>query len=211
MDDPRDYAVDWPNFAAVSLNAIGSAHFLHNLSVTSFQDVFAATNHLLAMRYERIGFFMLGNVLDSFLGGYEMALRRAGGLALPPLIQKHLAEKPFLAWLRRTRADVVLTTSGMEVVDAIRRSGRHVPADIGVCMTDDIDHPGYLSGMRQSRSEVSRWAVDSLHSMLTHNEIGPPLKPVEIQFPSRWTDGRTLRPLPPGPRDAPATVDPSLA
>jgi len=191
--NPRDYPISWEGFSAVSLHAEPSAHFLHNLSVPYFQDTYDAARHLLARGYQRVGFFMVGNVLDSFLGGYEVAVGRAGQPVLPVLTQEHFQGRPFLAWLKRTRPDVVLTTSGMEVVEALRRSGRTIPEEIGVCVTDDIDEPGYLSGMRQPRRQLCRWAVDSLHAMLTHNEIGPPTDPVEIHFPSRWTEGKTLK------------------
>lgn len=191
--DPRVYPVDWASFCAVSLHAEPSSHFLHNLSVPYFQDTYDAARQLLAKGYQRIGFLMVGNVLDSFLGGYEVAVGRSGLPVLPILTQEQFVEKPFVSWLKRTRPDVVLTTSGMEIVGAIRRLGMRIPEDIGVCVVDDIDKPGYLSGMRQPRCQLSRWAVDSLHSMLTHNEIGPPTDPMEIQFPSRWTEGQTVR------------------
>ncbi len=192
--DPRDYPIDWEKFCAVSIHAEPSAHFLHNLSVAYFQGVYDAARKLVSMGHQRIGFLMVGNVLDSFLGGYEVAVGRSGLPVLPGLVQQTFQEKPFLAWLKRIRPEVVLTTSGMEVVEALRRNGLSIPKDIGVCVIDDIDKPGYLSGMRQPRSQLCRWAVDSLHSIITHNEFGPPTDPVEIQFPSRWADGQTVRP-----------------
>ncbi len=73
--DPRDYEIDSKFFPAVGLHAHSSAHSLHNLSVPYFQDTYDAARHLLARGYQRIGFLMVGNVLDSFLGESLAAVR----------------------------------------------------------------------------------------------------------------------------------------
>lgn len=196
--DPREYGIEWENYAAVSLSALPTAHFLHNLSVPYFQDTYDAAQRLTALGYRRIGFLMVGNVLDPFLGGYEVALQRSGLELFPVLRSECGVPAESVRWIKKHRLDAVLTTSGLDVVEAIQKARLRIPQDVGICVIDDIDKPGFLSGMQQPRRQLSRWAVDSLHNMLTHNEIGPPLEPVEIQFPSRWSPGNTVR-TPPEP------------
>lgn len=192
-DDHKALNLDWSRLSAISLSAAPSLRFLNNLSVPYFQDTYFAVTELVRRNYRRIGFVMVGNVLEQFLAGYETAVHRCRLPEIKPLVSMRGVPKNFESWVQKNRLDCVLTTTGLELLEALRATGRRVPEDIGMGFVDDYDAPGLLSGLHQPRVKISSWAVDMLHTMIQRNETGVPEDPVEVHFPSNWSEGTTLR------------------
>lgn len=193
-DDLTTLQFDWAAHCAISLSASPSIQFLTDISIPFFQDTYTAIVELWRRGYRRIGFIMVGNVLDQFLAGYQSAVHRTGLPMVPPLISAVGVPAQLDAWIRKHKLDAILTTTGMELFEAIRDTGRDVPGDIGLCCVDDIDAPGFLSGLHQPRTRIASLAVDMLHLMIQRNEVGVPSDPMEIHIPSSWTEGHTLLP-----------------
>ena len=192
--DLRAVRLHWDQLAAVTLSAIPGSRFLHNLSISYFQDAYLATQKLVERGYRRIALVLMSGAPDAILGGYEVALQLAG-LPIPgPLRAGSGVPRAFASWMRRAKPDCLLTMGGPEYLVAVRELGLRVPQDLGVAFLDDLDAPGELSGLHQPREQLLRWGVDLVHTMLTHNEFGPPADPVEMQFASLWREGGTIRP-----------------
>lgn len=193
-NDLRQIDLGWQNFAALTLSASPSVRFLTNLSVPYFQDTYFAVSELVRRGYHRIGFVMIGNILDEFLSGYQTAVNRFRLPVIKPLVTVCGVPSSLDSWIAKNRLDVVLTTTGLELLEAIRVTGRKVPEDLGLCCVDDIDAPGILSGLHQPRQKLANLAVDILDTMIQRNEHGIPSDPMEVHLPSSWSEGTTLLP-----------------
>lgn len=192
--NPKELDLDWDRLAVVTTSAQFGTNFLHNITVPYFQDTYFAAQQLIERGFERIGFVMTGNVLDAYLGGYEVAMKAAKMPVIPPLFAEVGVPKGVKSWIKRNRLDCVLTTTGSDLLMALREMGVRVPEELGFAVIDDIDDPGVLSGLRQPRLQLNRWGIDFLHNLLTHNEFGIPSDPLQMQFSSTWSEGQTLVP-----------------
>lgn len=202
-DDLSTLEFDWDSHCAISLSASPSIQFLTNLSIPFFQDTYTAVIELWRRGYRRVGFVMIGNILDQFLAGYQSAVHRTGLPVVAPLVSERGVPQRLDDWIRRHRLDAILTTTGLELLDAVQSTGRDVPGDIGMCFVDDIDAPGRLSGLHQPREKLASLAMDMLHLMIQHHEQGIPADPLDVHLPSSWSEGETLLPAAPGGADAP--------
>ncbi len=193
-DDHRRLNLAWHQIAAVSLSAAPSVQFLTNLSVPYFQDTYSAVQEVGRRGYKRVGFVMIGNILEQFLAGYETAVHSLRLPVIKTLVSKSGVPAGLAGWIRKNSVDCIVSTTGLELLEALRVGGFSVPRDIGLCCVDDFDAPGLLSGLHQPRVKLASLAVDILHTMIQRNEIGIPDCPMEIHLPSEWSEGTTLSP-----------------
>lgn len=181
--------------------------FGHSLMAPSLDlvanDQFAASalalKKLRAMGHRRIGFVTsrpLGERTNwQFVGGY---LGEQAGLPAKERLPIFLHEESALSaagfqaltpWLKKHRPDAVITHFP-EMLGHLSRQGVRVPEDISVAMLPAVAQETW-AGVDLNSKEVGRTAVDSLASMLYHNERGVPTTPKRILIQAIWQEGTT--------------------
>jgi LacI family transcriptional regulator len=94
------------------------------------------------------------------------------------------------AWLKQEKPDAVLTDI-CELPEYLAAAGYLVPQDIGHAALSVLD--GHAdAGIDQNSREIGRAAVQTLISLINHNERGIPAIPREVLVAGRWVDGATL-------------------
>jgi LacI family transcriptional regulator len=192
--------LDWPVFSAVALGYTLAHPSLHLVSTHQYRSMKLAVRRLLDRNYRRIGLVMLqasdDRVDHNWLAGYlVMQQVLPAARRLPHLFLAEWNEAAFAAWVRRHRPDAIVTKCP-EVLPALRRLGRRVPADLGVALLTLENFTGDFAGVDENPREVGAAAVDYVAGMIHRNERGVPAMPQRVLIEGTWVDGSTVRPAP---------------
>lgn len=191
--DFRSYAL-----VAISRFAIGSR--AHRAGSDAFAGMQLICDQVAALGYKRIG---LAHALEvesrlryEWLGGLakEHFLRGSPFVVVSPFLPGgQMEETRFLAWVRRSRPDCIVTNDD-RLPSWLRNAGLRIPADIGVVFInrDIVDHPN-PSGIAQHFDAIGRSAIEQLHTSLQRGELGFPRVQKEILIRPHWVRGATLR------------------
>jgi LacI family transcriptional regulator len=101
-------------------------------------------------------------------------------------------QAPFVAWLEKTRPDVVLTLYP-RVRDWVLATGRRVPRDLGLIQLERRPDQAEWAGMDQHNDVVGEAAVDMLVGLLHSHEGGAPAFPRATLIGASWREGETVR------------------
>lgn len=96
-------------------------------------------------------------------------------------------------WLGRNHPDVIVT-NGPGVGLWLKRTGRNVPGDVGLCRIDASG--GQDSGLRPNYAALGRTAVNMLASALEHGVNGEIMPRALLCIPNGWHEGESLRAAP---------------
>jgi DNA-binding LacI/PurR family transcriptional regulator len=97
---------------------------------------------------------------------------------------------PFSAWLKKKRPEALLTDVS-QTREVLATLGYRVPEDIGLAATSILDGNA-LAGIDQNSEEIGKAAMETLISLMNHNDQGIPRVYREILITGTWTDGTTL-------------------
>jgi LacI family transcriptional regulator len=192
--------LDWPAFSAVALGYTLASPSLHLVSTHQFRSMKLALARLAERGYRRIGLVMLAasdaRVDHNWLAGYLVGQQIMPSVGrLPHLFLHEWNEREFARWLRREKPDAFVTKHA-EVLPALARLGRRVPADIGVAFLTLPSVNGEYSGLDENPREVGAAAADYLAGMIHRNERGVPAMPQRVLIDGTWIDGQTVRTAP---------------
>jgi LacI family transcriptional regulator len=198
---PQWGSFDWSQFSVVRFGYSLPAPPAHLVTSDQLMDGLIAFENMWRHGYRRIGMVMWskqGTRAVRFSAGYLYAqLRVEAKLRLPPLIlTEDSAHKDAAlgAWLKREQPDAILT----DVADLhqwLKKMNYRVPQDIGLAALSVLDGEAD-AGIDQNSREIGRAAVQTLISLIHHNECGIPQIPREVLVTGRWVDGHTLPPRP---------------
>ncbi len=199
------HELDWPRLICVGLGYVYKDHPLHRATHNHFHGVRTACENLVRLGYRRIGLMLESSqntrVGYSWLGGYLAAAQMLGVARLEPLLTRD-DEPPATVrqWLRRQRPDAVIGFGPRQFL-ALEHAGCRIPADVGFAALDiaqmNLDHVAEPAGIDQNLEQIGATAIDTLATLLYHNEQGFPLHPVLSMIEGRWIDGRTAPQRPP--------------
>lgn len=99
-----------------------------------------------------------------------------------------------IAWLRRHRPGVVVTTQS-HFHDRLVSAGFRIPGRLGVVNLDLPPGCAGLSGIDQMPRDIGAAAVDIVVGRINNNETGIPSSPLTFSLLGRWVPGGTIRPL----------------
>lgn len=201
-DKPVWDGLHWDKFSIVRFGYSLSSPPAHVVTSDQVLDGVLAYESMRARGYRRIGMVMWaaqGTWRVRFSAGYLYAQLRAG--ARPRLIPLSLSENRQQAqqqlrkWLRQVRPEAILTDV-IQMPEMLARAGYRVPQDIGHAAFSVLDGQAD-AGINQNSEEIGRAAVQTLISLINHNERGIPETAREVLIAGRWVDGRTLPLRPP--------------
>jgi len=187
----------WEDFSVVRFGYSLSSPLAHVVTSDQVLDGMLAYESMWNRGYRRIGMVMWaaqGTRLVRFSAGYLYAqLRLNARTQLQPLAlneDRREAQRQLKLWLKQVKPDAVLTDVG-ELPDLLTKVGQRVPEDIGLAALSVLD--GHAdAGINQNSEEIGRAAVQTLSSLINHNERGTPQISREVLVSGRWMDGKSL-------------------
>jgi LacI family transcriptional regulator len=192
---------DWSKFSIVRFGYSLLAPATHLVTSDQLMDGLLAFENMWRHGYRRIGMVTWaaqGTRAVRFSAGYLYAqLRVPATLRLPMLILNEAdprKEQSLQTWLRKTKPDAILTDV-TELRPWLDQLNYRVPEDFGLAALSVLDG-GADAGIDQNSIEIGRAAVQTLISLIHHNECGIPATPREVLVTGRWVDGNTLPPRP---------------
>ena len=184
------------NFPYVLIDHQGTNEQDYAVGATNWQGAYNATEYLLKLGHQRIGFITgsmdLGCARDR-LAGYQAALKTYHVALDPELIYEgdfhqldgYAGTNKLLA--RPARPTAIFASNdvmAMSVMDAVRECDLRVPEDVSVIGFDDIPQAGHvrpaLTTVRQPLEQMGRVAAQMLLDMLKD----PEAKPQRIELPT---------------------------
>lgn len=190
----------WRNHALAALGYSLARPALHRAVNHQTHSIRLALAELQAVGYRRIGLVIRRHederTARNWLSSALLAQYDALGtdMAFPLLMPERVERRQVLAWVKRERPEVVVTTEPElgTMLRAVRvpRGGRldfahlHLTPDIAGC-----------SGIDQNNERVGEAAVDLVVEQLHRNSYGIPENPKTVLIEGRWVPGRTA----PGP------------
>lgn len=188
---------DWSQFSVIRFGYSMPTPATHVVTSDQLMDGLLAFENIWRRGYRRIGMVMWeaqGTVIVRFSAGYLYGqLRVQPSLRLPPLVlrEDHPKREQLLQdWMKQERPDAILTDIPL-LRDWLARLGYQVPRDVALAALSVLDGQAD-AGIDQNSREIGRAAVQTLISLIHHNECGIPPTPREVLITGRWVDGQSL-------------------
>jgi DNA-binding LacI/PurR family transcriptional regulator len=193
--------LEWPWFSAVVASRTLLAPRLHSIAPHQAYNMRLLCLKTHALGYRAPGLFIgvaaNERVGHNWVGAFlDFQHSTPGVRAIPPLTPAAATDPAKLvAWARRHRPDVIITTRPAECVAILGAAGIRIPADVGLAQPSGVatgsDLPLYH--VDECFAEVGRRAIDTLEGMIHRHETGVPAKPLSISIEGELRDGPTLR------------------
>ena len=194
------HQIDWEKFCLVRFGYSVKTPHTHLVTSNQFAAGLIAIENMWRLGYRRIGFVSSRDPdhLRNFKGGLFMKKAEFGeALKLSVFEYSSVHASPddlrlFSDWLKKDRPEAILTDV-MQTRETLEKLGYRIPEDIGLAATSILDGSADV-GIDQNSEEIGRAAMETLVSLLNHNEYGIPHVVREVLITGRWVDGSTLPP-----------------
>jgi len=182
--DFRDW--NWPEFAAVSLGALGHQPAMHGVAADYFDAACSATHRLREEGAQRIGFAVLPELEartgHRWLGGYRAGIGKQRAYEF----SGGLDPKKLKAWVKRHQIDALLTIH-TDLAKAWPSSEQRV-------VLLNSEQEGVNESWRFIRldpRQIGEEGVRLLHHLLLRREYGLPQEPKMVALRGAWQGGET--------------------
>jgi DNA-binding LacI/PurR family transcriptional regulator len=196
----------WRDHALATVGFSLARPQLHRAVNHQIHSIRLALTELLALGYRRIGIVVSrhadSRVERNWLSSILLMQHENSGTdrSFPLFLEEKIERRTLLAWLRREKPEVVVTT-GDVMPATVARAGRRRDGRVGFAhlhLTPDL---AGCSGIDQNNERVGAAAVDLVVEQLHGNTYGLPENPKTVLIEGRWVPGTTA----PGPRRVAAT------
>ena len=196
----RHIRLDWTRLAAVSIDGSLLAPSLHRVMADHAFNLLLAIKSLKRLGYRRIG-ICFSEEVDRFSHHTCRATAcyiqetSAKSQQVPPLFYSGSSsvaqEKLVLAWVRRTKPDVVVGLDNRLVL-WLKRAGYRVPEEIGVAHVAVDDDVSDWAGIYSNKREIGAAAVEWVITLLQNHRFGLPKLAMNMLVHGSWRPGNTL-------------------
>jgi len=196
-------ALDWSHYAGVYTDYVIAKPRLHCVCSDHYLAMFTAMERLAALGYRRPGLVISRHQDERLLYRWEAGFtaRREhypDFARIKPLVPVDVTREAFTKWFKETKPDVVLCHRA-EVIEWMQECGARVPETHGFCCLNQTMNPRSCAGVDLQPRLLGARAVELLIAQIYHNEYGVPPTASITSIPAVWTDGPTLRAMPPVP------------
>lgn len=200
---PREFDPIWHRSAAVAIGTRPVWPVIHFVSNDQYVTVFRAVREVAALGYRRLGLCLashIDNIIENkFTAGFRAAQNRLGlEQEVPVFDLQPGTRKPFAAWLKRHKPEVILTIHA-EVKEWVESLGLAVPAEVALVQLDKSSETSDWAGMQQNSELIGRSAIDMVIGQIHRNESGLPPVQKSMLIESTWSTGATVRDKSPRP------------
>lgn len=210
-------AFDWSKFSVVRLGYSLTFPPAHVVGGNHLTSGLRAYDNMRRLGYSRIGFVFCMGVTTRFKAGFVMRQSEQNGPVVPLLSLTRnpenglIDDRSLVSWLDQFCPDAVLTDVS-SLRETLIRLGYRIPGDLGLAALSVLDGESD-TGIYQNSEEIGRVAIDTLASLIAHNDRGIPAIPREVLIESEWRDGGMLPPRSPSadrhPRSSTTRAKPS--
>ncbi|MBM3854183.1 MAG: LacI family transcriptional regulator [Verrucomicrobia bacterium] len=204
-DEEPPPPLNWEYFSAVGINVTYKPLPLHVVCSDHHHAITRIVHECHALGYRRPALVIVRSQRHYFQGlvesGYLSAVDALVGVKrIAPLYVESIEdrtrfdESAFRQWLKRRRADVLITPDAEFLERILRDLGLQVPSDIGLASLGCAAIGDRFSGICQLGHKKGAAAMDVLAGLVERNETGLPEHPITTLIEGRWNPGRTLRP-----------------
>jgi LacI family transcriptional regulator len=194
---PPSCRLDWAQFALAAVGRTEVGCELHRTAGDYYRAVREICERCRARGYRRIGLAVSRDhdaahqsLHRSALLGCQAEWPRSEHV--PVLIADAWEPAPFLAWVKRHRPDVIITSAD-EPWHWLAEAGYRIPDDVGFIRPHVSDHLPKASGFLFDEPQLGAAAIDLVVEQLNHNERGLPDMVKRVLLPGRWFEGKSLR------------------
>jgi DNA-binding LacI/PurR family transcriptional regulator len=188
--------LDWSRFTTVAIGWSFNEVACHHIANSQFHTINTALAVCRDRGFTRIG-FTIPQIVDEktehiWLAAYLGFIARHPSLKkLPPLITQTFEAPEFLAWQKKHRPEVIVTTH-QPIKKWLTDSGVRIPEDVAYVHLDlTADFPDF-AGINQQPEQVGAAAVDLLVEQINQNRRGIPEVAKSVLVEGVWREGATL-------------------
>ena len=196
--------LDWEEFSAVSFGFTLTRPSLHNVALDHFRSIQKLMKNLHQMGYRRPRLILSlksdQRVSSSWSAGFAVSLRQLELIPSDPVFLTSGDFQDFLAAIKKTKPDVILTTRGWatQARQHLPAAGLHIPDDIGLAAINFSTGDEGQGGIHEDGALLGRHAVEMLAGMLQRGDKGVPKNVKHLVTEGDFQVGRTLRQTPAG-------------
>ncbi len=190
--------LDWPweELAAVAIGTNLREPGVHRVRSSHFRSLAVAMKQCFAMGYRRAGLALRIDHRTDFrwLASY---LAVGEGMdsrdRVEPFCSEDWRAEPFLEWVAREKPEVILASSGEEVLRWLTKAGFAVPERMGLVSLSLGSKRSRISGIYENWEFQGERAVMVLADLLIDNEFGLQKSPVISVVEGSWNLGKTVQ------------------
>jgi DNA-binding LacI/PurR family transcriptional regulator len=191
---PDTSSLDWHHYSVVKFGYSVGSLSAHVVAGNHSKATMLAFSQILKKGYERVGYMCHLCPSTRSKAGFLMSQ----GILPPeqrlPILELDLRLEDTIQrlqqWIEKHKPDAILTEIA-ETSVMLRKLGYRVPRDIGLSATSVLDGNAD-AGIVQNSEEIGKTAVETLVSLIYHNQTGFPEPCREVLVDSSWQDGSTL-------------------
>jgi len=194
------FTLDWDRFATVVIEYSFTRPAFDRVVTNSYD-----TMHMVIRECRKRGYTRLGVALSQFVdernegllcAAYALARERDPDMAsLPPLIIPQWDSKAFLAWFKREKPQVVISSNFLlpQIGACLAKLKRRVPDQIGLVNLNLFPAHQHYSGVCQDAPAIGAMATRLVIEKLNHNDQGIPAARMTMLTDGYWFEGKTLK------------------
>jgi len=189
--------IHWEKFNIVRFGYSVQVPCAHLVTSNHLTCGMLAIENMWRLGYKRIGFVAFQDTHFNFRAGF-LSKQVFQIKEQPPTFTFLSSDNPsaqlslFSKWLKTNRPEAILTDAP-STREMLAKLGYRVPEDIGLAATSVLDGNAD-AGIDQNSEAIGRAAMETLISLLNHNEYGIPDVVREVLITGKWVDGTTLPP-----------------
>jgi len=191
--------LDWDDFSVVSFGFTLTQPSVHNVALDHFRSIQRLMEkiHRLGYRRPRLILSLHSDlrVSSAWSAGFAISLRQLELIPSDPVFLTSPHFSDFLAAIKKSKPDVVITTRGWANLarERLPHSGLRAPQDIGIAAVNLAPSDHGLHGIVEDGRLIGRHAVEMLTAMLQRGETGIPQNIKHLITEGEIQHGSTLR------------------
>jgi LacI family transcriptional regulator len=188
----------WPYFSVVAHGLSIASPVFHRTTNDHYQSMLLCMHECRQLGYRLPAFALAEDISRRLEFRWESAFATMVGKLgfarhIDPLLFAQWDAARIAQWVRREKADVLLTLASEEQVQELIAAGLRVPEKVGLVSLSVRDMASPLSGVYQNQSLLGSIAADKLIDLVERNEVGVPEDPITLTVEGRWNPGKTVR------------------
>jgi len=193
--------LDWDDFSVVSFGFTLNQPSIHNVALDHFRSIQKLMKKVHELGYRKPQLILSQasdlRVSSAWSAGFATSLRQFGLSPSEPVFLNSPDFSEFLACIKQTKPDVILTTRGWATLarEHLPSNGLQVPRDIGIAAINLTPTDHGFNGIVENGRLIGRHAVDMLTAMLQRGETGVPENVKHLVTEGEIQNGATLRNL----------------
>ena len=193
------FVLDWERFSTVVIEYSFTRPAFDRVITDSYDTMNLVLAECRGRGYARLG-VALHRIVDErneglLCAAYALARERDPGMApLPALLISDRDPKAFLAWFKREKPQVVISSNFLlpQIEECLGKLKLRVPDQVGLVNLNVSPQRQHYSGVFQDAPAIGAMAARLVIEKLNHNDRGIPAERMTVITEGHWFEGNTL-------------------